>query len=163
MDTESIFIGAILIAVCIIPFVIMHYKSTQKENKHLQSLSEIAKLHNCKISRHEFCGNVVIGLDENSNFIFFLKQNKEGNNFQYIDLSEIKACQIVKKTLTIKNNNENVSLTTKVELCFKPISKSKIETIFEIYNNEINGPLKGEINFADNWSKLIDNQLKNKK
>lgn len=160
---ESAIIGAILLAIFIVPLLIMNYNRVRKENIKLQSLNEFALLHNCKISQHEFCGDFVIGLDENRKYVFFFKQKKEDIISQFVDLSGIHSCQVYKKTRTIECKNEDVVIMERVELRFLPTNKSKVETRFELYDDETNMQLSGELQLTDKWSKQINILLKNKK
>ena len=50
----------------------------------------MAEKQNSKISKHEFSGDFVIGLDENTNMLFFYKQTKEKETATE-DIREIKA------------------------------------------------------------------------
>jgi hypothetical protein len=164
MDTGSVIVGAIIIAICIIPFVIMYYKRVIKENKMLQSLREVAqKQHNCKISQHEFCGDFVLGIDEDRDFVFFFKKKKEETISQCVDLADVRACQAIIKTGTVKTNKESVVITERVELGFMPANKSKTETRFELYGEETNMQLSEELQFVEKWSKQINERLKNRK
>lgn len=162
MDLGSTIVGTIILVICIVPFVIMHYNSVKKENKMLQSLNEIAQQHNCNISQHEFCGDFVIGLDENKNFVFFFKQKKEKAISQFVDLSEIQTCKAVKSTRTIKSKDGDVRIPERVVLSYIPTNKGKAETRFELYDEE-NVQLIGELQLVDKWSKQINDCLKNKK
>lgn len=155
MDWGTAIIGLIMILICIVPFVIMYYNRVKKENKILQSLNEIAQPHNCKISKHEFCGDFVLGIDESRNFVFFFKQKKEEAISQFVDLAEIQSCQVVKKAISTYS-------IQKLELAFLPTNKSKTETKFELYDEEINTQLSGELQFVDKWAKQINDRLKNK-
>lgn len=156
MDWGTAIVGLIMLLICIVPFVIMYYNRVKKENKILQSLNEIAQPHNCKISQHEFCGDFVLGIDESRNFVFFFKQKKEEAISQFVDLAEIQSCQVVKKAISTYS-------IQKLELAFLPTNKSKTETKFELYDEEINTQLSGELQFVDKWAKQINDRLKNKK
>jgi hypothetical protein len=162
MDWGTALIGLLSILICIAPFVILYYKRLKNENKMLQSLNAIAQLHKCKISEHEFCGDFVLGIDENKKFVYFFKQKREEAISLFVDLSEIQTCQFSKKTRNIKNNAENLVITEQIELCFLTKEKSKSQTSFELYNDEINMQLSGELPFADKWSNKINEYLKNK-
>lgn len=162
MDLGSTIIGAILLAIFIVPIILMNGNRKKRERKALQSLITIANQQNCMISKHEICSDFVIGIDETKNFVFFFKQKAEETISQYVDLSEIKISQAVKSTRTIKNKNRNTEITKRVKLSFIPKNKGKAETIFELYNEE-NTELNGELQLADKWSKQINDRLKNKK
>jgi hypothetical protein len=129
----------------------------------MQSLNEIAKQQDCKISQHGFCGDFVLGIDEIRNFVFFFKHRKEASSSQFVDLSEVQICQVVKKTKNVKNDIGNLSYIDRVELAFTFISKNKPETRFELYDREINMQLSGELQFVDKWANQINDRLKNKK
>ncbi|MBX2928524.1 MAG: hypothetical protein KF852_11860 [Saprospiraceae bacterium] len=163
MDWGTAIVGLISILICIVPFVIMYYNRIKKENKMLQSLNEIAQQHNCKIGQHEFCGDFILGIDENRNFVFFFKQKKEEAISQFVDLSEIQTCQAVKKTRNVKNDIGSLGFIERVELRFTPTNKNKGETKFELYDEETNMQLSGELQFVDKWTKQINDRLKNKK
>ena len=163
MDWGTAIVGLISILICIVPFMIMYYKRIKKENKMLQSLNEIAQQHNCKIGQHEFCGDYVMGMDENRNFVFFFKQKREVAISQFVDLSEVQICQVVKKTRNVKNDIGSLSIIERVELSFTPINKNKVVTKFELYDEEIHMQLSGELQFVDKWAKQINDRLKNKK
>ena len=162
MDWGTAIIGLISILICIFPIVIMHYNRVKKENKMLQTLNENAQHHNCIISQSECCGNFVLGLDESRNFVFFFQQKKEDAVSEFVDLSEIQTCQVVKKTRNIKDDDENIAIIERVELSFIPENKSNGETRFEIFDAEINIQLNGELQLVDKWLKKINDHLRNK-
>lgn len=163
MDWGTAIVGLIIILICMTPFVIMHYNRVKKEGKMLHSLKENAKQLNCNISQHEFCGDFVLGIDESRNFVFFFKQKKEEAISQFVDLAEIQICQVVKKTRNIKNDIGSLGFIERVELSFIPTNKNKTETRFELYNDEINMQLSGELQFVDKWTEQINACLKSKK
>lgn len=163
MDWGTAIIGLIAILICIVPFVSMYYNRVKKENKMLHTLTENAQQQNCNTSQHEFCGDFVIGIDENRNFVFFFKQKKEEAVSQFIDLAEIQTCQVVKKTRNAKNDNGSLGFIQRVELSFTPTNKNKAETRFELYDEEINMQLSDELQFAAKWNKQINDRLKSKK
>jgi hypothetical protein len=163
MDLGNAILWASILAICIAPFVIIHYNNTKRKNSMLQSLNEIAQQHKCSISKHEFCGDFVLGLDEDKNFVFFLKKSKTELISQFVDLAVIQACHAVKKTRTIKKQHETLVITERVELCFVPANKAKHEVRFELFDEDTNIQLTGELQFVDDWSIQLNNRLKSKK
>jgi hypothetical protein len=162
MDSGTTITGAIITALCIVPFAIIHYKKVKEENNKLHSLKQFASQHNCKISKHEFCGDFVIGLDEIRNFVFLYKGNKGKITSQFMNLNEIQICKAEKSTRSINSKEPNMVITERISLRFIPANSSKRETKFELYNEETNPMLNGEIALVDNWAKKINDQLKNK-
>jgi hypothetical protein len=94
---------------------------------------------------------------------FHLQTKKEEAISQFVDLVEIQTCQVVKKTRNVKNDIVGLGFIERVELSFTPTKKNKGETKFELYDEEINMQLSGELQFVDKWTKHINDRLKNKK
>lgn len=163
MDLGITIIGAILIAICIVPIILMGRNRKKTEKKAFQSLINIANQQSCIISKHEICGDFVLGIDENRNFVFFFKQKKEEAISKFVDLSEVHICQAVKKTRNVKIDKENHSIIERVDLSFILTNKNKGEIKFELYDEEINTQLSGELQFVEKWAKQINDRLKNKK
>lgn len=160
MDWGTALIGIISILICIVPFVVMYYNKTKKENKMLQSLQADAAQKNANISQNGYCNNFSIGIDESKNYVFFFKQDKEESISQFVDLAEIQTCQVVKNTRSVKNDSGNVETIESVEISFIPTNKNNAVTSFELYNEEINVQLNGELQFADKWTQKINERLK---
>lgn len=160
MDLGSALVGSIILVICITPFIIMYYNRVKKNGKLLCILNENAKLESCQIDRHEFCSDFVLGIDDSKNFVFFLKQNSNETVSQSIDLSKIQSCQLIKKTRMMKINNENIVIIENVGLRLVSLDKNQEEIILDLYDEKISLQLRGELQFADKWSKQITSKLK---
>jgi len=156
-------LGILILLFFVIYIGVYYFKKFKHQNKMLQLLNQLAKENNCKIDTHEYCGDFVLGIDESKDFVFFFKQRKEEAISQFVDLSEILTCQMVKKTRNVKNKIGNLGFIERVELSFTPTNKNKGETKFELYDEEINMQLSGELQFVEKWTKQINDRLKNKK
>ncbi|MEZ4887744.1 MAG: hypothetical protein R3E32_23620 [Chitinophagales bacterium] len=163
MDLTTILLGTFLTALCFIPFVWMSRNSKKIEKQLLQSLSDIAAQQNCKITQHELCGKIAVGLDENAHTFLFFKEGKSNQTAQHIDLDEIKNCTVVNTSRSVNNIGGNSRVIERLELSFLPISKNKAPFVLEFYNSEETMELSGELQFIEKWSKIINGQLKSSK
>ncbi len=127
------------------------------------SLQNIAHQHHCTIGRQEFCGDFVFGMDQSSHYVFYFKQGKQESVSQFVDLSKIQSCQVVKKARTVKGERENLSIIEWIELSFLPSDKSEGETRLRVYDEKSNFQLNGELQFAEKWARQLNDRLKNKK
>lgn len=159
MDWGTALIGIISILICIIPFAFMYFNRIKKEKKMLSAINENAKQHNCNISKYENFNDFILGIDTNRKYVFFLKQNKKETISQFVNLSEIQYCHLVKKTKGLKNSASSIYATESLEICFTPIIKNKTETRFLIFNADINLQLSGELQFAEKWIAEINVQI----
>ena len=139
--------------------MMMHRNNVKKEKNRLKKLNEIAKQQNCTISKYEFCDNFVLGLDETKKHAFFYKQKKEATVSKYVNLSEIKICQVTKRRRPQGNNKEDLSFIEKIDLSFISTDKNKTIVSFELYNED-DAELRGELQFSKKWVDIINNLLK---
>lgn len=161
MDSNSLIIGLILLAMSVLPIYFFNLSRKRKQQKVLQSLNNIAGVHNCRISAYDICGDLVIGWDETNKFVFYLRKANEITSELYVDLATVKGCKVINTARTIKHKDGNQKVTEKVELSFTPLNAGN-EVKWEFYNEEVNTQLNTELQLAEKWSKLINNQLKSR-
>lgn len=160
MDLGSIIIGAIILAICIVPFIFMGRNRKKRERNTIQSLVNFANQQNCNISKHEICGDYIIGIDETKKFVFFIKQIKENVDKKHINLADIRNCMIDNTSRTVTNNNNNLNVIDKLELSFIPFDKAMNEIKLEFFNADNSMMLVGELQSIEKWVKFINNILK---
>lgn len=160
MEVGNIVIGAILVTVVVVPFILSGRNSKKIKKQMLLSLRAIANKHSGNISIHEFCGDFVIGMDEVKNFVFFYKKREGGDLEFYIDLSEIKSCRV--HILRRESNNGANKVIDKVDLSFTPHDKAKKVIDLEFYSTDVSSVLAGELQAIEKWSKLIADRLTEK-
>lgn len=163
MEFGTAIIGAIFIAICIVPFIVMSLNRKKKENQILKSLTNLAKQHNCQITQHDICRDFIIGIDEQKNFAFFYKNMDDSVVEQFVDLAEIQSCKAVDKTRPVNSKAANDNVIENLELSFMPIDKTKKVMSFGFYDSEVYIQLNGELQLVEKWAQLINKQLKAKK
>ena len=160
MDLGSIIVGAILVAICISPIVLVVLSRKKRERKFLKSLNELAKKEGCIVNQFEICGDFIMGINEAQKKLFFFKE-KENNTIieQSINLEEIQNCTFNK--VTKKGTSQYI--INKVELAFVSSDKKNKDITLELFNADVNTQLDGELQFVEKWSKLINDSLLIKK
>jgi hypothetical protein len=138
----------------------LHYKKARKENNILHFLNKFTQVYNCHLTQYEFCGDFIIGIDDNKCYIFFYKHGIKDSLIQFAHLSEFQYCKAVNINRIIKTQHENVTQTEKVEILFSPVNKRKSETIFKLFDADVNNQLSGELQLVDKWCKLINERIK---
>ncbi len=159
MNLITDLVGAILAVICILPFVLMIRNSKKLEKQLLESLSGIAAQQNSTITQHELCGNIAIGLDENTHTFFFFKRGKNTQTAQHIDLGKFQNCTVVNTRRSFKVAGRNDSVIEKLELSFLPIVKNKSPLKLEFYNSDESRQLNGELQLVEKWSKILNGKL----
>lgn len=158
METGTIIISTILIVICILPFILIS-RSTRKKEKQLKKLleSSVSK-NNGKLTDYVINNNFALGLDSNAKQIYYYKKTQETEYFQKVNLNEIKSCEVKKNTKRIKEGKSNYELIQRVSLMFTNAEGTIVEQ-FELYDDDGNSQLNGEIALADNWKQKVGDLL----
>ena len=147
-------IGIVSVLICVGPFLGIYLVKVRKQNKILRSLHDSVLHLNVTIGEHEFCGDFLLGMDKNKKYILFYKNVLNSDAVvKIVDLSTIFSCKVLKETKTVKTARENIEFIEQLELSF--ISRDKKETKLELFNEERNTQLSGELQCAEKWEKLI--------
>lgn len=160
MNTATTIIGVIMLSICILPFVLLNRGKSNSEKQLLYSLSNFAHKLNGKITLHDYCGGIVIGLDETANILFFVKQINGNEICQHIHLSEVQSCKVVSTSRAIKNKQGKGIIIEKVELSFAPVIKGKPDVLWEFYNASDSPQLDGEPQLVEKWAKAVNERIK---
>src|SRR5690606_3927059 len=157
MDVGTLLVGLISVGVFALPFVLTVRGRRKKKNRLVKSLNHLAAGQNTTLGQKEFCGNYVIGMDRENNFVFFQKTiKKELQPPQMVDLSQIKACKILNQA----NNVKGERIIEKLGLQFQPIKNDRPEIYLEFYHHEQSYQVQGELQSLENWSQRINDSLR---
>lgn len=163
IDWGTAIVGLVATLAFVAPFVTMYRKRVKKEKRMYNNLKTNAIQQNSSLSAHEFCSDFVIGIDENKEKVFFFKLKKEEEINQFVDLSEIQKCELIKKGRDLKNPSSSMYSTQKVSLYFYSKDKKNPNTEFELFHEETNLQLSGELQLGEKWCNKINMHLKTKK
>jgi hypothetical protein len=160
MKLSTIIIVASIIAISVILYIVVSMRSKNKEKKKLQVLNDYASKHNCTITKNEIYSNISIGMDEKTNFLFFIKSNNDIDVLKHVNLSEIRNCKVVNTGRTVQFNKSSTTVIEKLNLCFYPVNKNKEQILLEFYNVELDGSiLNGELQLIEKWTNILNNKL----
>lgn len=155
MDANTNIIALLLLLLFTFPFLLMTFKAQKKKKENLATLFHLATLHQCKIKEHEVKDDFIIALDSNYSHAFFYKKGIDIDTEEVVRLEDIEDCKVVKKY------NENQKKIERLELSFYPKNKTKGVISFDFFDININKQLTGELQLAEKWSRLINDQIKN--
>jgi hypothetical protein len=161
MDSGSIIIAAILLAICIMPFVMMSINRQKREKQMLTAIMKIAGQHNCKVAQHECCGNFIIGIDETKNVVFFYQPLKDSLIEKVVNLGEIQECEVINSSRSFGDGNGYYQVIDKLNLSFTPIARNGSPIVLNFYDAEQNVQLSGELQSIEKWGKRINQRLQN--
>jgi len=156
MDSGTIIFSAVLIILCVVPFILIHRTKVNSQKKLIKSLKILAKSHNSEISKYEICGNVIIGLDNNSENVFYYKKFKENEIGKHVSLQNVKSCKVEQ---TQRSGDGVHKFTDKIVLHFEPKNKLLPVDSFEFYNAEESLQMNGELQDVERWTQVLQSKL----
>ena len=160
MDLGTTITAVGLLLIVIIPFIIMSVNNNKKVKNIQQELFDIAEQNNSKITRHNSWDNFLIGIDDTTSKLFFIRKINNNQTAKEVDLAEIQKCQVLNNSRTVSNKEGKVKVTDQVVLLLTYYDKSKKEIALEFYNVDHDGfMLKGEVQLAEKWSKIINEAI----
>lgn len=159
MNIEITIIGAILVALCAIPFVYFAMSRKNNEKKVLQALKDFAQQHQSTITSHEVSGELIIGLDDTSKTLFMSKCFEGQVVNKVIHLSDITGCAVEKH---YKSYGKQQSVD-RLGLRFTPKKASATDVYWEFFNSNETYQLSGELQLAEAWVDKIKSQLQPQK
>ncbi|WP_372948605.1 hypothetical protein [Mariniphaga sp.] len=161
MDLGTIIITLVFIAIVTVPFILTGYSRKRKKKNLFHRLTQMAGNEGCTITHHEFCADFVIGLDGMANRLFFYKKVETLEIAKSLHLREFKSCKVINSNRTVENKKEKYYVVDKLDLIFYPTEKGAPEISIELYNDEYDSlTLTGELQLAEKWEKLLNEQLK---
>lgn len=160
IDTGSAIVGAIIITLCVLPFIIIQRTQMNKKKQILLSLFKIGEQHQCQITEYEALGDFAIGIDSSKDFVCFYKNGKDQVTEQFVNLNGIKNCKVITANKTFRNKAGIQHEIEKLELGFSPIARNEPEIKMEFFNSDHNMQLRGELQSIEKWVTLINQRLK---
>ncbi len=160
MNLEIILVGMVILAICIIPFVLMGINKRKKLKVLTDALNGFATKHQCNLSEHEAGGDFIFGLDAQKKVLFFYKNAHHQTSVEKMELVQVKHCRAVTLGSEVKSSEGTKRLTDKIELVFTMSSKDKPEirwTLFDTLNEII---LIEEQQLAERWAARVNSLIK---
>lgn len=159
MDLGTTIIGAVLVIICAIPFVLVKKGGKTQKKQALQKLKTLAEQNNDGLGEYDVYNNMAIALNVLKTAVLFYKEADEVAEAYYLKLNDIKQCKVdaIYKPSKIKTNkNENIA--EKLVLCFYLKNGDLIN--LEFYNVEKTLQITWEHFALEKWQKLIATLLK---
>jgi hypothetical protein len=151
MDLATTIIAAIVLALCLVPLVLAQNKNKNKKKVLLQTLTNYAAAKKRALTKHDLWHDTAIGLDENSNRLFFLKINNDEKHLQEVHLAEISACSTT--------GEDNPEVAEKLELVLHPAGKTEAGKVLEFYNSATAMQINSELQLIKKWKGIIDARI----
>lgn len=152
MEMGTIITGAVVILLCILPFVLLGSGRRKRQKQLLHTLQAQAAQQGGKISRHDCLREAAIGIDDEARTLYFVKNDIT----QHIRLQDIKSCRAINNTRTVDNNR----IVEQLALSLIPTGSGRSEIQLELYNAETDIQLNGELQLLEKWVQIVGAAIK---
>lgn len=160
MELGSILTGVIAIGLCILPFILFAINKKKSKAVLLDSLSKVADEQKSKISKHELGSEFALGLDENSNHLFFYKKIKDKETKNSINLNNIADVTVIKTNKTLGANGSSQTVIDSLALQFSALDSKTPSTQIEFYNMKDSMQISGELEIMNRWHEVVSSRIK---
>jgi hypothetical protein len=157
METNTIITLALFIVFCIILYAVNNNRKKAKKAKYRNKIFALAEQNSCQISEYEIWNNSVIGIDIVRNCVFVVRNSKDNETSQKIDLAEFQKCSVNESSRIVSTKESSRKVVDRIELVFSNATGKKPDTIIEFYNTaHDNLFLAGEHQLAEKWCKIVN-------
>lgn len=156
MDSSTIIIGLVCLAIIILPILYFQRNQKNKASKLFNEFSNLAGQQQLNISQYDFWDPFyAIGLDSDKMKLFYTKRRESVVQETVIDLLEVGQYR-VSNTNRDTNGSKVIDY---IELTFTYRNSKHPEKSLEFYNREENLILGGELRLAEKWKTIINTSL----
>ena len=160
MDSVTIVIGAVLLLLCVVFYVLNINSKKKKERQMLQILEGVAGSADCRISKYDILNHAIIGFDESSKSVLVSRNVAGEESSQIINLGEIQRCRVAELRRSVGTKEGTIKAFDRIDLVFVNKNKNKPDVSVEFYNATIDRlTLAGELQLADKWCKIVTEQI----
>ncbi|TYB79834.1 hypothetical protein [Bizionia myxarmorum] len=158
MESNSIIIGLIILAVIALPIIAIQMSQSFKKKKAKNEFIVEAKTNNVHISDVDFWGTYyAIAMDSSENKLVYSKKTEDETVWITADLSQVTECYIHKTDRTVKNLTTNKTETDRIDLVLR--TKGQKDYVLEFYNIDVNFEMTEEKTLLAKWQERIKSQL----
>lgn len=159
MDSVAIVTIIVIVLSIVLIVTLQILMKYLKKNKNHQKITQLAKEHQCKISSFEFDSSIIIGIDHETDFLFFI--NTRNNTQDALNLANFKSVKVNHVVRRIGTDKNIQLITDRVELVLSPKNNKNPDFAFELYNSNYAFHLGNELKIAEKWQEIITNLLTN--
>jgi len=156
MEFKSVAIGVVLILMFVVPILYMIYRQSTKDKRRLKRLKDLSTQNQMTLDYYELSNSLLLGLDSSSKKLIVVEP-QNAMEFDIIDLSQIDASEISKKSQT--ERNKHTGKEPLIRVCLELIKNNPKQKVTEIvfYDEDDETSMDADVQLvlANKWDKLI--------
>jgi hypothetical protein len=157
MEKSLIIISIIVLVLFTTPILLFSMRKSKKTNHLVKKFKSFSVTQNLNLSELDVWEDRGIGIDRDSQFIFFAKGREFDELVEKVDLQKVKRCEVNKNS----RNVGSIYVVDRVDLriIFKETNAPHL--LLEFYNVQGRGQIYNEFQLAEKWGKIINDSVIN--
>jgi hypothetical protein len=155
MDTSSIIIGVVLMAIFIVPIAILAGRNSSKQKAKAALLNSFFEKEGVKVSEQESWGNHTIGINSDAGKLVFITFGKPENKTEVIDLHNARKCDVHEVVRKV----DSMEITDIVGLKIGLKEPESTHQVLEFFNSEKRSQLTNEMVIAKTWAGYVNGAI----
>jgi hypothetical protein len=155
MDTGTIIVAAVLVAICIMPFIFSYRNNRKREAANLAPLIRMAEAHQGHISLSDTWGETAIALDATAKKLFYRRKAKDREHLITIDLNDIAACKGVRVDEPTDRKSKAAPAIARLELELVSRKKDTAPVKLLFFSSAHSLQLNGEVMLLKKWEQAV--------
>lgn len=153
-------IGLSLLGLAILPFVLAFIHNSKKIKRWKRELERLSHAKSNDFDCKEWGIDFLLALDKNRKVLVYLKEDKNSLSGKVIDLKEIQSCEVRRVDRRLENEIGKLIFYDHIDLALKHKNQSHGIILLDIYDEEFNRSLTGQLQAAENWSQQLNDLLR---
>ncbi|WP_324720073.1 hypothetical protein [Salinimicrobium sp. HB62] len=157
MKLDILLVDLALVAAVVIPYILFILLGKKEGRKLKTRFSEEMQKHDLSLSEEDSWNNSIVGLDKVRAMILFVQKRKVDFAVEFIDLKEVRTCEIYTEMQTISREQDSEDILQKLGFQLK-LNNGEFRFI-ELYNCEESYAQDYELKHAERWKKTINDLI----
>ena len=164
MNTGTLVITAVLVIICVLPFVLMALGRRKKKKQLLQLVYQIPEAQNSSLTHVEYCGDILVCMDAQERYVFFAKNSKnKKQSWKCVDLHTVVRCEPFKQSRSVKGDGGSYTVIDRLELRFFSSKNANDFVRLTFYNANKNLQPTSELEVINRWAEMINSAVELRK
>ncbi len=157
MESGMLITGVVLTALLITPFIFFRDGKRKSRTKNLLSnLTDLAKVENCNVSKHEVWNDAAIGINNETHKLFYVQGQGSAVIHAVVHLEDVKRSTVSVVSRTVERKSDSQKIIEKIDLILEHKSSVHPDVLLSFYDSEVDGMgLSGELQLAEKWNAII--------
>ena len=160
MKSGILIIGAIVIALCLVPLFLFRKGRNKKKSALKKAITDLASEKSCHISEYDTWDDMMIGIDREKHWIFFIDNQHGKEEKLSVNIKEVSKARVLTLNRTEGAGKSKQDVTDNVCIALSFNDQSKKDKMINFFSsNSDSFSIGPELLMANKWLKIIQDEI----